>query len=256
MRDHFEGIIDLDQRATTHSGFINLSPLDVTGIDNPGIFPNHLGLVNVAESPVVVSLLLKIGEGARSIGVVNRTSCETGVEKADIEAIGNGSGIAESQILLNTGIGKPLTMDLNREIGKRKAGWLFDRKELHIVRRRERLSNDRFGIVVSADRKDQNTRRLEPEHLPVKKESCGKVLLITIIKVSGNQNKVDLFLESAIDKIHESTARRPTDLFHGCTLMSRETPERAIQMKVCRVNKGEHRTPQNWREGIDRSSEE
>lgn len=93
VRGHFEVVVDFHKGAAARAEFVDLAALDISGIDDPGLFLENGGLVDVAERPVVVVLFGEVSERAGRVSVVLRASGEAGVKEADIEAVWDRFGI-------------------------------------------------------------------------------------------------------------------------------------------------------------------
>ena len=87
-------VLDRHQRASLGAGLPCMAPLDATREHDTGILADHLALVNMTQSPVVVALLPEVVQGAGCVGRVALAAVQTGVHQADVESFGLGQGKA------------------------------------------------------------------------------------------------------------------------------------------------------------------
>ena len=115
------------------------------------------------------------------------------------------------------------------------------RKECYIIRQGHSLGDLIGCIVIAGNNKDHDPGLIQPAHLSDKEDAGLVILPITVIEVSGNQNKINCFFNRQINQVIKCPPCRPPNLFNRGIFMGLKTFEGAIEVYVCRVNKTKHR---------------
>ena len=120
--------------------------------------------------------------------------------------------IARRQIFADGAGGITLAMD-NDAIGLQADGLRpAGGKYRHIAGQRHILRDLAGCIMIAGDDKDPDSCLLQPAHLSDKKEPGIVVLPVTIIEITRDQDKGDLFGDGKINQINKGPPRRPANL--------------------------------------------
>jgi len=108
-----------------------------------------LSIMDMTESPIVVSLGDEFIEATRSIVLVARLAPQRRVQDSDIEHAGHGIGIAGHEVVGDIALPEALAVQRDLEFIENKGLSLAGREGIHIVRETQALCDLTFCIVIA-----------------------------------------------------------------------------------------------------------
>jgi hypothetical protein len=67
-------------------------------------------------------------------------------------------------------------------------------------------------------------------------EACVVVLPVTVIKITGKQDKSDALINCEFNQVVEGAASSAANFLYGGTVIALQAMEGAVEVDVCRVN--------------------
>ena len=235
-------VFHADQAGALGAGFPHVPPLQVAGEHDVGPFREHLGLVHVAERPVVVSLVDQIGQGARGIVLVAAQAAEPGVQDADVESAGNRRRVGRGEVVGDVALPEALPVQDRAQPLDLEGFGPCGAEDLHVVRETEAAGDPALRVVVAVEQVDGNARGAEAAHLAGEEQAGLVVAPVAVVQVAGDDEERGLFFDGVSDKPLECVARGGADTFGGASLLSGEPLQGAVQMDVSGMKeaKGAH----------------
>jgi hypothetical protein len=122
-------------------------------------------------------------------------------------------------------------LNLFEELRFRFAG----RKDNNVFGQAEALTDLTCGIMIPRDNEDLNPRIFKFDHPAVEKQSSVEVAPVTIVKVSGQQNKGYILLNSEIDKVVKCSSGCTAYFIKWSILWQLKANQRAVEVYISRV---------------------
>ena len=91
--------------------------------------------------------------------------------------------------------------------------------------------------MIAADDIGPDTRLMKPLHLARQKPGRLHRGLVAVVKVTGDNQRVDLLVDAEIDNGNKSLTRRIADKLGEVAVAHRQRPQRGIEVQIGRVNK-------------------
>ncbi len=229
-----------DQRGPLGPGLPRVAALEITRKDDPRIGGEDLARVDVAERPVLVAMGPQRSKAAGSVRLVALATVDARVQHADIEQTSDGSRVGEGEVLGDSPRGVALAVEGNagRLVGKRLRG--LGREDVNVLGRPQVLRELALGIVVSGEEIHGDARLPELGHLRSEEEPSAVVLPVTVVEVACQNDKRNVALDGEVDEVLKRAPGRLADLVHRGALVALQSPQRAVQMNVSRVEEQGH----------------
>ncbi len=106
---------DVDDHRALLAAFAHAPPLQVAGIDDPGLPGDDLEGVNVTERPVLVALRSELGRCAGRVILMARPAAG-GMQHADVEPARDRLGIGARVVLDDLAMGKSTTVQSDAQV--------------------------------------------------------------------------------------------------------------------------------------------
>jgi len=94
--------------------------------------------------------------------------------------------------------------------------------------------------VIPTNREDRNGALFQTRHLLVEEKRGSIILLVTIVEIAGDQDKVHLLLQGEIHQIDEGAASGAANGLNGSIVMSGQATQGAIQMEIGGMKESQH----------------
>ena len=95
-------------------------------------------------------------------------------------------------------------------------------KYLHRIRKNQLLCDPRQRVVVAADDKDMDAGLMQPPYLLRQEPRRLHRGLVAVIEIAGQEQRVDLLVETEVNDAHESTAGRVPDQIGEARIAQRQ----------------------------------
>ena len=203
------------------------------------IFVQHLELMHMAQSPVVIALRHQILRGAGRIGGVAGLAVAGGVEHADVEEARHGLGIGGRPVFGFLALQKAAAVDGHAQRLKLLRLGAFHRKGRHIVGQGDRAGDDVFRIVIAVDDEDRDLLPVQAREFAGEEEADGGVLPLAVIDIARDQHEGDALVDGPGDETRESVAARLGEAPGDGLVLEGKAQQRAAQMQVGAMQEGE-----------------
>ncbi len=162
------------------------------------------------------------------------------MQQADIKTAFNGRGVFEGQILFDGRRREALPMDGHVHFSDLQGCRFFSRKQMHVIRKAQIFGNFAGGVVIAGHDVHGDSGIAQPAGLGHEIKARIVIPPIAVIKVPGNQNKCDLFVNRRLDQIVEGPAGSPAQLIDRGALVGLEPVKGAVKVDVGRVDEFKH----------------
>lgn len=153
------------------------------------------------------------------------------MEHPDVEIAGDGGWIAGGEILGYRSLGEALSVNGHSQLFQERRLGLF------VVEGKNAGEGDFAGnqtrrIVISLDKKDWNVSPLQSSHLLGEEPAGSHRFPVAVVDIPGNQEKVDLLIDTKADQLPKSDASGVPKGFNGSIRERLEPEHGAVEMKV------------------------
>ena len=142
-------ILDRHEVGALGAGLPDMPALEITREYDMRMLVKDLSIMDMTESPIVVSLGNEFIDGTRSIVLVARRATQRRVQDADIEHAGLGIGIAGHEVVGDIALSEALAVQRDLEFIENKGLSLAGREGIHIVRETQAFGDLTFCIVIA-----------------------------------------------------------------------------------------------------------
>ena len=238
-------VLHIHENSALGAAFPDAAALQIAGINDMGIFVQHLVLMHMAQRPVVIAFGDKILRGAGRIGGVAGLAVAGGVEHADVEIAGQGLGIGRRPVLGLLPLQKAAAVDGDAQGLQLLRLRPLHRKGRHIARQGDRAGDHVFRVVIAVDDEDRDFLPVQAREFAGEEQADGRVFPFAVIDVARDQHEGDALRDGGGDEIGKGVAaglrKAPGDglVFQG------KAQQGAAQMQVGAMQEGEiHRSAQ------------
>ncbi|RWM77512.1 MAG: GAF domain-containing protein [Mesorhizobium sp.] len=202
----------------------------------PYAYYSEYRVMDVPERPVVKTMAVQVSDGAGGVDVVTGRSNKTRVHDTHIDRSFMGGCILGQQTFRCLGAREAQSMEHDvKTAGRLKHGLGTTTEDRYRVRKHELFRYPRQGVMISADLENPDTGLVEACHLRCQKPRGFHRSLIAIIKIAGNDKRVDTLSKAEIHNGDKRLATGVSDEFGQIGVPQRERTEWRVEMNIGRM---------------------
>ncbi len=160
---------DGDAHRALGAGLADIAPLNIAGIDDPGIAADFLGRVDMAQRPIIIAEALEILDAAGGIGFMAARTVERGVQQADIEPALAPRRIGRDEVRIDQPPRKASAVQRDAQGLDLEGSRVARGKNPRALGIGQRLRHQAFGVVIALDDVSGDSRALQTPQLARRK---------------------------------------------------------------------------------------
>jgi len=226
---HRFGAVLVDVAALRHAGHDDDVPA------RSARWRRHRAFVDMAERPIVKAGGVQIGGTARRIGIMARRAAKTGVQDTDVDGVRDRPAIAWQQAFGRGRIGEAEPMDGHRFLARRALDQHMlgpAAKQLDQIRQHQLLRDPGKGVMIAADDEAADTGGGQASQFIRQERSRLHRGLVAVIKIAGDDKRVDALFQAQVDNGAERLPRGGADEAGKVRIAQSQRLQRRIEMDV------------------------
>lgn len=202
-------VTDFDQNGPLGPRLSWVSALKVARIDDVRVLAEHGMSMDVAQCPIVITMIGELLGRAGRIASVMTFAARTGrVENANIEHCLGCCWIFARQIFRDVRAGEAPPVDCDPDIFETMCGGLCLRKDMNVARKGQLVSKTIGGVMVSKDHEHRDAGFVQPAHSFHEVKARLEVTQIAIENVTGQQHEPAALIDRKGNQVIEGFTRR------------------------------------------------